>query len=57
MVLSNNIILNQKKLESMQYLILKLEDKNSKTKEFKDKEMVEKIRDIIINTTGNRNFR
>lgn len=47
----NNIILNEKKLKKMQYLILELEDNNSKTKEFKDKDMVEKIRDIIINTT------
>lgn len=50
-ILYNNIILNEKKLKKMQYLILELEDNNSKTKEFKDKDMVEKIRDIIINTT------
>ena len=41
--------INDKKLDKMKFEILRLEDENSKTKNYKDADMVEKIRQIIKN--------
>jgi len=54
--LTTNNQLDERKLKKMKYLILKLEDENSKTKKYNYGQMVEKIKNIIIDTLKERNF-
>lgn len=54
--MTTNNQLDERKLKKMKYLILKLEDENSKTKKYNYGQMVEKIKNIIIDTLKERNF-
>ena len=47
MSISNDIDINDKKLDKIKFEILRLEDENSKTKDYGYNDMVEKIKQTI----------
>ena len=47
---------NESKLEEMKYDILRIEDENAKTKQKNQSDMVEEIRQIVINGAKEKNY-